>query len=271
MELKRQIKRYASEILFPQNNCIVCKSSNAGSATIIAGQEPVGGQVIRRINGLTTICPTCKKEFELSLQGYCIRCHKPLDIRSSESVLCTDCENNTNKYLSYNRSAILYNSFAKELVSLYKYKGRESLLPLLNNLLALTYDEYFKNESIDLITYVPIHSNRLEVRGFNQAEMLARGVHKYTSKPLFETLLRIKDTKKQSKQHKWDRLSEVQGSFALGIGISKELVNKNILIIDDIYTTGFTLNECAYILKQAGAQNIYGLTLARAFSIKNDK
>lgn len=255
MELKHLIKSYFNDIIFPQNNCLIC-----------SGAIP---DYYNGTNRLTNICTNCKKGLELPSENHCKVCHKPLLNSNVEDrtkvTICTDCEDNLNNFLFMNRSSILYNDFAKELISLYKYKGKESILPVFISLLSITYDKYYSNEKIDIITYVPIHSNRLEVRGFNQAERLAVGLHKYTNKPLINTLLKAKDTKKQSKQHKWERLSEIKGSFILANGVSQELTGKNVLIIDDIYTTGFTLNECAFVLKHAGASRILGLTLARAF------
>jgi len=271
MELKRLFKSYFNDIIFPQNNCLVCSGAiaNYSYGPSLMEDSHIDKHMIRRIYGLTNLCTTCKKGLELPSKNHCKVCHKPLLTGSVEDsakeAICSDCESGLNNFLAFNRSAIIYNDFAKELISLYKYKGKESILPIFITLLSITYDKYYLNEEIDFITYVPIHPNRLEVRGFNQAEMLAKGLHKYTNKPLINTLLKAKDTKKQSKQHKWERLSEIKGSFTLANTNSQELEGKNILIIDDIYTTGFTLNECASILQQAGASRIFGLTLARAF------
>lgn len=271
MELKSLFKNYINDIIFPHNDCLICSSaitnfSNQSISSLEGSRSD--RQTIKRIYGLANICSNCKKGFELPSENHCKVCHKPLSNVNVKNEVCSDCESNQANFLDYNRSALLYNDFSKELISLYKYKGKESLLPLFTNLLAITYDKYFLNEKIDFITYVPIHSNRLEVRGFNQAERLADGLHKYVNKPLVNTLIKVKDTKKQSKQHKWDRLCEVKDSFTLASidGITTQPEEKNILIIDDIYTTGFTLNECASVLKQAGANKVFGLTLTRAFA-----
>lgn len=271
MELKLLFKDYFNEIIFPQNTCLVCGSiaKSSVNSQILFGSSCEDKLIVRRINGLANLCPNCKKGLELPTSNHCYVCHKPLvdsSVKASVGTLiCPDCQDHQTNFLTFNRSAILYNDFAKELISLYKYKGKESILPLFINLLAITYDHYYLNEKIDLITYVPIHQNRLEIRGFNQAEMLADGLHRYANKPIIETLLKDKDTKKQSKQHKWERLSEIKGSFVLAEGVSQQLGGKNVLIIDDIYTTGFTMNECASVLKQAGVGKVFGLTLARAF------
>lgn len=278
MKLKNLFKGYLNDIIFPQSNCLVCSvpiANFANQPLMRLEDNCLDKQIIKRIYGMSNLCSSCKASFELPTEYHCDICHKPLTTSSQVSgkaLVCTDCNGSQINHLTYNRSALLYNDFAKELISLYKYKGKESLLPIFINLLAITYDKYFLNETIDLITYVPIHNNRLEIRGFNQAEKLADGLHKYTNKPLFNTLIKVKDTKKQSKQHKWDRLSEIKGSFALDLTLTisdentPQIEDKNVLIIDDIYTTGFTLNECASILKQAGVNKVFGLTLTRAFT-----
>lgn len=279
MELKRLFKSYFNEIIFPQSVCIICSGNvtNFSNQAILNLEDSyLDKQLKRRIYGMTNLCSSCKKGFELPSKKHCFVCHKPLisinEARGKVAV-CSDCESDETNFLEYNRSALLYNDFAKELITLYKYKGKESLLPLFTNLLAVTYDQYYLNERIDLITYVPIHHNRLEIRGFNQAERLADGLHEYANKPLVNTLMKVKDTKKQSKQHKWERLNEIKSSFAPAqtAGIISQLEAKNVLIIDDIYTTGFTLKECALVLKQIGVNKVFGLTLTRAFTINDDK
>ncbi|WP_339060502.1 ComF family protein [Tepidibacillus marianensis] len=163
-----------------------------------------------------------------------------------------------------NRSAVLYNEMMKEYLALYKYRGKESLAIPFGQLIKVTYDQYFKETPLDLITYVPLHPSRLQERSFNQAEQLATQLSYYTGIPTIGTLKRIKETHKQSKSGKWERLSEMKDAFQVDEKTKEYIQGKSILIIDDIYTTGATLNECAQELIDSGAGKVFRLTLARA-------
>ncbi|WP_176717312.1 ComF family protein [Vulcanibacillus modesticaldus] len=193
-------------------------------------------------------------------------CHKPLDGDFSNRSLafCGDCQDNGNRELLYNRSAVLYNSFIKEKITLYKYRGKESLSLIFSYLMKLAYDSYYEGIRIDYLAYVPLHSDRLKERGFNQAKQLTENLHKLTGKRIFYGLERVKHTEKLSKRSKIERIQQVEESFRLKGDSISQIKGKNILIIDDIYTTGSTISECARVLRVAGARNVYGLTLARA-------
>jgi predicted amidophosphoribosyltransferase len=109
--------------------------------------------------------------------------------------------------------------------------------------------------SYDLITYVPLHISRQRWRGFNQAEDIARTID-FRAKPL---LVRNRSTTPQSLLNRQERLLNTANSFTC---IDPLVFNKSILICDDVYTTGSTLDNCAGVLKSAGASKIYGYTIA---------
>lgn len=104
---------------------------------------------------------------------------------------------------------------------------------------------------------IPLHSKREKWRGFNQAEILVRGLGWPTAK----LLKRIRNTTPQAELERTERLANLSGAFVICDNIPPRLLNKKIILIDDICTTGATLSECANVLRQAGAKEVYGLTL----------
>ena len=113
-----------------------------------------------------------------------------------------------------------------------------------------------------LIIPVPLHIKRLRQRGFNQALILARAIGKKWQIPVnFSLLKRHKFTETQTGMNKTERKQNIKGAFE--VRDKENIAGKNIIIVDDVYTTGATVNECAKTLLKAGAQKVTVLTLAR--------
>jgi ComF family protein len=142
----------------------------------------------------------------------------------------------------------------------YKYQRDVTLAPLLAELLIarcpLTIDH-------DVIIPVPLHRDRLRWRGFNQAQLLARRLgrhHRVAVDPWL--LVRARPTPPQVGLDEADRRRNVAGAFALRRG--EPITGRRVLLVDDVYTTGATVEECARVLKRAGARAVDVLVLARA-------
>jgi len=275
MKQRNVIHRYFQTLLFPPHHCLLCEKPIDRSNGIRhhfrwsgVSQER---RILRRFSQMTDVCHSCKEKIEIPHGHYCHYCHKPMNkgTDDSESFICEDCQ-------SYhipnvlNRSAVLYNSFIKEKVALYKYRGKESLSEIFSRWLFITYEAYFLHENIDFISFVPLHPLRLRERGFNQSEQLANQLSKYTGIPVLDLLERVKHTEKQSKRTKKERLKQIKGNFNLNPFFLPTIKAKHILLVDDIYTTGATIHECADRLLTAGAKKVYSLTLARAYDEKNN-
>ncbi len=116
---------------------------------------------------------------------------------------------------------------------------------------------------VHVIMPVPLHRSRLHYRGFNQALLLARGVADRFSLPLcYDNLYRSRPTRPQVELSGMDRVRNVAGAF--GLFRPLQVAGKSVLLVDDVFTTGATMNECARVLKEAGATEVKALTLARA-------
>jgi len=128
----------------------------------------------------------------------------------------------------------------------------------------MTYSWQLVSEPVDLIVPVPLHRSRWAQRGFNQAEVLARGLANRLSVAFADPLVRSKRTKPQFGLAKSDRRSNVRAAFNLKRGQQEAICGKIVLVVDDVVATGSTIEECARILRQKGAKQVWGLVIARA-------
>ncbi|MFH1392399.1 MAG: ComF family protein [bacterium] len=158
--------------------------------------------------------------------------------------LCDDCLNNI-----YDSS--YQNQLLKKAIHTFKYKFVKDLARPLAKLLLKKIDFDY-----DFIVPVPLHSRRLRWRGFNQAELLAKEIDK---NKVLSALIKIKNTKPQVQFSEKQREQNITNAFKCVC----DLTNKKVLLIDDVETTGSTLRECEKALLQAGAKQVYCLTLAK--------
>jgi competence protein ComFC len=164
-------------------------------------------------------------------------------------------------------SAIAYKGIVKKLI--YNFKYKPYLADLKRSLVELFYESVIQQEifqkvykSSPILIPIPLSKKRLRSRGYNHSELLAKGLNKSLDLKLINGLQRIKETKSQFGLTLKERKENIKNAFAISINI---LISKypNILLVDDILTTGSTLLEAASILKKNGAKKVYGLTLAR--------
>ena len=147
----------------------------------------------------------------------------------------------------------------QEALCLFKYRGRVSLAPPLARLMI---DRLPPLDPVDLIMPVPLHHERLREREFNQSLLLADLVGEHLHCPVsYTNLLRVVPSQPQTTLSRKDRLRNLRKAFSLRD--PDAVVKKCILLIDDVYTTGTTVNECAKTLRKAGSGDVYVLTLAR--------
>ncbi len=222
---------------------------------------------IRESKGYS-ICEDCFKAIELINKPYCIKCGKPFLVsfdlfKQYGEVLCVDCKRKKYSF-EFARSVGVYHGILKECIHLFKYYREKKLSRPLGKLLI---DYLVKNQEfirgIDLITPVPLHKNDLKRRGFNQSILLSKTIGNYFSIPVKEEILiKKKLTSSQVNLSKKEREKNILRAFS--VERTEEIRDKNILILDDIFTTGSTVEECARELKKAKAKNIFILTLARS-------
>ena len=155
----------------------------------------------------------------------------------------------------------------KAAIRQFKYKYTQELNALFVGLLTKKLTELYMLRKQDFfLVPVPLHKKRLAHRGFNQSDLLANGVaNKYKESAKIQPLLnRIKNTTQQAKLKKMERHQNLKNAFQLSLKKVDHLSDKICFLVDDVCTTGSTLDECARVLKQAGIERVYGLVIARA-------
>jgi len=180
-------------------------------------------------------------------------------------AFCDDCVKKIN-YLSpsaFSHSVGVYEGPLKQALHRFKFKKKVRLAEPLGALLVKYLSRNLDMNRIDLIIPVPLHEKRQRARGFNQAELLSHVLTKYYDVPTVSGLLfRIKATHPQFDLPRAERIKNVRGAFAVKGG--PLIKDKNILLVDDILTTGSTVSECTRVLKASGATSVHILTLSRA-------
>lgn len=191
----------------------------------------------------------------------CTACGFPFEFDVGEDALCGRCESKRPVY-DRARSAIKYEDGSRKLVLDFKHGGRTDGLNFFAAQMQRAGREFLKNA--DMLVPVPLHKSRLRLRRFNQAALLARAISKNVGLP-YETaaLTRAKNTPSQGSQTYLGRKRNVTGAFTVPQSKRHIFRGKNVILIDDVQTTGSTLEACAKTLKRAGAARIDALTLMR--------
>jgi len=149
-----------------------------------------------------------------------------------------------------------------ETIHRFKYKSEAHLISSLGPLLSIFAREWIPDSRDSLTIPVPLHRRRLKTRGFNQSLLLARVISSDLGTRLdYRSFIRRRHTRAQTGLSKEERRKNVKDAFSV---MNPEIIeDKEILLVDDVFTTGHTLNECAKTLKKSGARAVICLTLAR--------
>lgn len=214
------------------------------------------------------LCPKCWDSIIRINPPYCIKCCKPYysfnndNHRQKEGHLCNQCRR-IRIYFDHTLSGGIYDGALREAIHLFKYNGKKNLSTPLGDFL---YDELKTKiafEKFEYIIPVPLHKIRLKERGFNQTLLISRRLSKNSKIPIITNVLKKKKpTPPQADLPLKDRKRNVRGAFFLKN--PHKIHGRRIILLDDVYTTGSTVNECSRVLKKAGAAEVTVFTLARA-------
>ncbi len=232
---------WLDEAVFPSNiYCISCGSLIDGTRSYSLCDECI--QKIHWISGRT--CDKCGK----ALQD---------DYRHE---ICYDCRDHQHAFIR-GFSCMTYGLMEREIILDYKYNGKGYLAKKFGDIL---FDRIScENLSIDVIIPVPISRRRQRSRGYNQAALMAKRLSKLWGIPMAEDMLiRQKETPLLRSLNPAEREATLQDAFKVTEKGERALCMKNVLLIDDIYTTGITVDACSRALLQGGAKGTYVLTLA---------
>jgi ComF family protein len=229
---KQTLERFL-DLCFPPH-CTICKKS---------------GQIF---------CSSCYASIQLLSPPFCKHCHAPL----APNNICRKCADHPLR-LSGLRMVSAYQEPLRSCIRAFKYSGNKRLARPLGTLLVQAYKR--AGLAADMIIPVPLHAQRLRQRGYNQAQLLAEVCSAELGIPLDISLLtRVRATAAQADLSGRERWKNVAGAFLLHPQSNpRVLYKRNILLIDDVCTTGATLEACAAPLFAAGANTVWGLVLAR--------
>lgn len=202
------------------------------------------------------VCEACGAKINTDIESGCL-CHNCFKRMALVSAANPGRQGKINVW-----SVCAYEGVARECIHLFKYKARLGLLKPLSRLMQNFTNLYLKPYKFDIIVPVPLHRNRLRQRGFNQAELLARKLAEYTGLPVCaKAVKRVKPTLAQTGLSKTKRFANLKAAFEISDAAS--VAGKKVLIIDDVFTTGSTVAECAKVLLKAKAKSVSALVLAR--------
>jgi ComF family protein len=216
------------------------------------------------------LCPSCAESFRPVESPLCPACGVMFAGRHGADHLCGACLIQPRRF-GRARALGCYENVLMALVHGFKYRGKTQLARPLGRLLFLTFIRNWDPATVDLIVPVPLHQRRIRERGFNQTALMLRDWGKYllemgldpaAVRRGWSLLSRHRSTDPQIGLGRRARQRNVQKAFAVTAAV--DLAEKRILLVDDVYTTGATVNECAGALLAEGAQRVDVLTLARA-------
>ena len=206
-----------------------------------------------------SLCKDCFKELNF-IQDGCIKCGKPIIYHSLEKLDICGCSYCFNKSFYFDKaiSCIEYSDISKSMILGFKYKNKTYMAKYISNIMKEKLD--LENIKFDYITFVPLHKKRMRKRGFNQSEKIAKELGKMIDIPILDCIYRKSNTNRLYNLNRKERKIELKNAFLV-----KENINyangKNILLIDDIFTTGSTVNEISKLLKLNNVNKIFVMTL----------
>ena len=226
MNLKERIIKFFygfEDLFFKNHSCLCCRK-----------EIPDGTDF--------SMCKNCLEELDVIAGNLCVVCGDKI---LEDNKICDRCDK-IDYLFNKSRSFAVYDGVASKIVKRFKYSKKKYYAEYLAKLM-LQNDAVFKDVAV--ITFVPIGKKRRSERGFNQAEELARKIGEIKNIPVVETLEKLGNERHQAGLSQKDRQKNLSGTFKLVEDSAKLIKDKNVLLIDDVFTTGATLSECSKVLK----------------------
>ncbi len=201
------------------------------------------------------LCPTCRDRLPIIHTKRCAKCGKPVE---STQTLCDDCRKRVHLF-DEGRGLMVYDETMRQAMAYLKYKHRREYGYVMGKLLYEGSRDKLAKWQADAIVPIPIHKKRRRERGYNQAEEIARAVSDLAKIPLRpELLLRSHATVAMKKLNAKERQKNLQSAFVCPYHFRQGI---RLILIDDIYTTGATIDAAAGVLKAAGCSNVFFLSV----------
>jgi ComF family protein len=227
--------------------------------TVLPARCPVSGDIVEKQGMLS---PEVWGAMEFIIAPYCARCGVPFEYAAAPGEICVACREHPPSYASA-RAPLKYNDASRDLVLGFKQADKmfavRTITPLLQKAGADFLDE------VDFLVPVPLHYWRILKRRYNQAAVITRDLGKVAKIPVMQgALRRTRATPSQGHKRAGDRRENVKGAFAVNPRLAARIEGKRIVLVDDVLTTGATVNECVDTLLKAGAACVHVLAVARA-------
>jgi ComF family protein len=212
------------------------------------------------------LCGTCWSKLSFISHPYCDHCGLPFDYDIDDELRCGSCLTKPPSYRKA-RSAVIYDDVSKELILKFKHGDGTYLTPAFTDWMLVAGAELL--QSADYLIPVPLHWRRLIRRRYNQAALLAQGLAQKTKKPvLLNALKRTRNTPSQGHLTHKEREHNVKNAFSLKPKFAGRLKDKHVVLIDDVMTSGSTIQACTQVLIDQGVTTVNVLTLAKVANAK---
>lgn len=203
------------------------------------------------------VCQTCLAKQVRIVPPYCLKCGKTIENVTEE--YCGDCSALPK---SYNQGfpAFAYAGAIKDAIYAFKYKNQRCYGSFFCTCILEQYGEQFRDLQLDGLVPIPIHKDKRRQRGYNQAEILAADLGRQLKVSVYPSyLLRVVNTSPQKELNDKTRLKNLKNAFKIG---ENKIKLKKVLLVDDIYTSGATVEACTRVLLEAGAEKVYYTSVA---------
>ncbi len=203
------------------------------------------------------ICPQCRETIEYVTEPSCKKCGKPLEDERTE--YCGDCTRREHLF-DQGKALWIYKGAVRQSIYRLKYGNRREYGIAYAQELSHRYGDWIRSRDIQLIVPIPLHKKRQRQRGFNQAELVARELGERLQLPVCSDLLiRWRHTRPQKELNDKERKNNLKKAFKIA---RNHVQLEHILLVDDIYTTGSTMDGAAEVLREAGASRIYCMNVS---------
>lgn len=207
------------------------------------------------------ICAACWSGLAFLGPPLCACCGRPFEVATPEGTVCGDCLRDPPPFEAA-RAGLVYDDASRPLIAAFKYHDRTPMAPLLALWMARAGGELLVRA--DVIVPVPLHWTRLFTRRFNQSAMLAAELGRISGRPVLpDALVRRRRTRPQARLARAARLRNLRGAIAVHPRRAERLRGARVLLVDDVLTTGTTVDVCARVLRRGGAAAVDVLTVAR--------
>lgn len=221
---------------------------------------PFCDQVLQKKERAYGLCRGCQKELVYITNNFCAKCGKR--IASGQEELCMDCVRQKHMY-DQARSVFSYQGRTREALYRFKKKNRREYAEYFGTEICRMRRRWILSLQVDLLIPVPMHPSNVRMRGYNQAQLLAEVMGRELDLPVScQILQKTGRTQEQKELDRKQRRKNLEHAFAVPAENRNVLQGKNILLVDDIYTTGATADAAAKVLKQAGVAYVYVVTVA---------